>query len=183
MAQLSTNTIFYDQIIKKIQDFINKYKNNKNASYSEIAEEYILLITEVNKYATSQISNYEPIIKGEPPCSQKMNRFIKSVSDDLSIFAKQLDYQTGMIVSLFNMFNAEIEKESKFINRIKSKTNILNTYSNSPGTDLYYFGDSFDNLDFIDIGNSKNLPLISRRNGFSAIQIIFCLESKIDFCS
>lgn len=165
MAQLSTNTIFYDQIIKKIQDFIAKYKNNRNASYSEVAEAYNALVTEVNKYSTSQISTYNPVIKGEPPSSQKINTFIQSVSDDLNIIAKQLDYQTGMIVSIFNMFNAEIEKEARFTNRLKSKINILNAYSNSPGTDLYYFGDSFDNLDFIDVANSKNLPMISRRNG------------------
>lgn len=183
MAQLSTNTIFYDQVIKKIQDFISKYKNNKNASYSEIAQEYSSLITEVNKYATNQISNYEPVIKGEPPSSQKINRFIQSVSNDLNIIAKQLDYQTGMIVSLFNMFNAEIEKESRFTNRIKSKINILNAYSNSPGTDLYYFGDSFDNLDFIDIANSKSLPLISRRNGQPSVYISLYLEAKVYFYS
>lgn len=169
MAQLSTNTIFYDQIIKKIQDFISKYKNNRSASYGEVAEQYNALITDINKYANTQISKYEPVIKGEPPSSTKINRFIQSVSDDLNIIAKQLDYQTGMIVSLFNMFNAEIEKESRFTNRIKSKINILNAYSNSPGTDLYYFGDSFDNLDFIDIANSKSLPLVRRRNGQLAI--------------
>lgn len=169
MAQLSTSTTYYDQIIKKIQAFITKYQNNKTASYSEIATEYNTLITEINKYAGAQISKYEPVVKGEPPSSRKMNNFIQSVSDDLNIIAKQTDYQTGMFVSTFNLFNAEVEKETRFTNRIKSKINILNTYTNSPGTDLFYFGDSFDNLDFVDLANSKNLPLINRRIGESSI--------------
>jgi len=169
MAQLSTSTIYYDQIIKKIQAFIAKYQNNKTASYSEIATEYNTLITEINKYAGTQISKYEPVVKGEPPSSKKMNNFIQSVSDDLNIIAKQLDYQTGMFVSTFNLFNAEVEKETRFTNRIKSKINILNTYTNSPGEDLFYFGDSFDNLDFVDLANSRNLPLINRRIGKSSI--------------
>jgi superfamily I DNA/RNA helicase len=195
MAQLSTNTIFYDQIITKIQDFINKYKNNRNASFTEIATEYNLLITEVNKYANDPIAKYEPIIKGEPPSSQRMNKFIQSISDDLNIVAKQLDYQTGTIVSVFNMFNAEIEKENRFTNRLKSKINILNAYSSSPGTDLYYFGDSFDNLDFIDVPNSQAqalnpisppqtpysgaLPLIRKWNGFSSVSRFDYLAAKI----
>jgi len=169
MAQLSTNTVFYDQIIKKIQEFISKYKNNKTASYSEIAEAYSLLVSEINKYSLTQISRYNPIIKGEPPSSEKINKFIQSVSDDLNIIAKQLDYQTGMIVSIFNMFNSEIEKELRFTNRLKSKVNILNAYSNSPGTDLFYFADSFDNLDFIDTAASENLPLIANRISFSPV--------------
>jgi len=169
MAQLSTNTIYYDQIIKKIQEFISKYRNNKTASYTEISEEYNSLITEINKFVLKQSSKYEPIIKGEPPSSEKMNRFINSVSSDLNIIAKQLDYQTAMVVSLFNMFNSEIEKESRFINRFKSKVKILNAYTNSPGDDLFYFADSFDNLDFIDIGNSRTLPLISRRSCLPAV--------------
>jgi len=87
MAQLSTSTTYYDQIIKKIQAFIAKYQNNKTASYSEIATEYNTLITEINKYAGTQISKYEPVVKGEPPSSRKMNNFIQSVSDDLNIIA------------------------------------------------------------------------------------------------
>lgn len=165
MAQLSTNTIYYDQIIKKIQIFIAKYKNNKNASYPEIAQEYNTLVLEINKYAGAQISKYEPVIKGEPPSSKKMNKFIQSISDDLNIIAKQLDYQSGMFVSMFNMFNAEVEKEIKFTNRIKSKINILDTYTNSPGADLFYFGDSFENLDFVDLAASRKLPFIDRRGG------------------
>jgi len=169
MAQLSTGTIYYDQIIIKIQGFIAKYQNNKSASYSEIAKEYNTLVTEINKYAGTQISKYQPVVKGEPPSSKKINKFIQSVSDDLNIIAKQLDYQTAMFVSTFNLFNAEVEKEARFINRIKSKTSILNTYTKSPGTDLFYLGDSFDNLDFIDLAASKNLPLISRRISSASI--------------
>jgi len=158
MAQLSSNTIFYDQIIKKIQDFILKYKNNNISSYQQMAKEYSQIITEVNKYPISQISKFDPVIKGEPPSSAKMNKFVNSINDDLSIFGKQLEYQTAMVVSIYNMFTSEIEKESTFLDRIKSKAKILNTYSQSPADELFYYGDTFDNMDKIDIPNSRNLP-------------------------
>jgi hypothetical protein len=162
MTQLSSNTIFYDKIIKQIEDFLRKYLNNKISSDQEIAEEYAKIVTEVNKYPIFQISKFEPVINGEPPSSAKMNTFISSASDDISIISKQLEYQTAMIVSLYNMFIAEVEKEFNFIDRIKSKVKILNTYSLSPSDSLFYYGDSFDTIDNVDIPNSLVPPKIEK---------------------
>lgn len=172
MAQLSVNTVFYDQLIKRIQTFIKNYSNNNISSYEEMAKEYHALITEVNKYSTDPISKYEQVIKGEPPSSEKFNKFISSVADDLNIIAKQLDYQSAQLVSLYNLFNSEIEKEYQFANRIKSKIRILQAYSQAPSEDLYYFGDSFENMDFIDINKiPRNLiPLI--KNGNATLPIV-----------
>jgi hypothetical protein len=172
MAQLSVNTVFYDQLIKKIQAFIKNYSNNNISSYEEMAKDFHALITEVNKYSTDPISKYEQVIKGEPPSSEKFNRFISSVADDLNIIAKQLDYQSAQLVSLYNLFNSEVEKEYQFANRIKSKIRILQAYSGAPSEDLYYFGDSFENMDFIDVNKiSKNLtPLI--KNGNATLPIV-----------
>lgn len=172
MAQLSVNTVFYDQLIKRIQTFIKNYSNNNISSYEEMAKEYHALITEVNKYSTDPISKYEQVIKGEPPSSKKFNKFISSVADDLNIIAKQLDYQSAQLVSLYNLFNSEIEKEYQFANRIKSKIRILQAYSQAPSEDLYYFGDSFENMDFIDINKiPRNLiPLI--KNGNATLPIV-----------
>lgn len=172
MAQLSVNTVFYDQLIKRIQTFIRNYSDNNISSYEEIANEYHSLITEINKYSTDPISKYDQVIKGEPPSSEKFNRFISSVADDLNIIAKQLDYQSAQLVSLYNLFNSEIEKEYQFANRIKSKIRILQAYSEAPSEDLYYFGDSFENMDFIDINKiPRNLiPLI--KNGNATLPIV-----------
>lgn len=63
MAQLSFNTIFYDQLVKNIQTFLGKYKNNNFASYEEMAQEYNKLISDINRYSGSQISKYDPYIK------------------------------------------------------------------------------------------------------------------------
>lgn len=166
MAQLSVNTVFYDQLIKRIQSFIKKYSSNNFSSHEEIANEFHSLITEINKYSTDPIAKYEQVIKGEPPSSEKFNRFISSVADDLNIIAKQLDYQSAQLVSLYNLFNSEIEKENQFTNRIKSKIRILQAYSEAPSEDLYYFGDSFENMDFIDIDKiPRNLiPFIKGGN-------------------
>lgn len=52
MAQLSSSTIIYDQIILKISDFIKKYKENKFTNNKEFIEEYQNILN----YLTNNIS-------------------------------------------------------------------------------------------------------------------------------
>lgn len=163
MAQLSYNTVFYDQLILRIKNFIIKYNNNNFSSYQELEKEYNNIVSDINKYSGSPMAKYDPYIKGEPAISDKFNNFISAVAKDLNIIAKQLDYQSAQIVSTYNLFNTELDKENAFVKRINSKISILQMYSNSPGNDLYYLGDSFDNFDFIDITkvNKNTVPDIS----------------------
>jgi hypothetical protein len=63
MAQLSYNTVFYDQLILKISDFLSRYNSNKFSTYQEMADEYSKLITEINNYSGSQVSYFDPYIK------------------------------------------------------------------------------------------------------------------------
>lgn len=171
MAQLSTNTIFYDQLIKRIQKFLAKNATNAFASEEEAASEYHKILTDVNNYSAEPMSDYEQVIKGEPPSSSKFNRFLSNAADDLNIIAKQLDYQSAQVVSMYNLFNSEIEKETSFTNRIKSKVRILQAYSESPGNDLYYFGDSFENMDFIDINKTPANSLMLIKDGSAQLPI------------
>lgn len=56
-----------------------------------------------------------------------------------------------------------MEQEKNFLDRIKSKTKILQMYSSGPSNDLFYLGDSFDNSDYIDFSKAENkdkLPLV-----------------------
>lgn len=178
MAQLSTNTVFYDQLIKRIQKFLRDYANNFFATEKEAAAEYHKLLTDINNYSTEPISKYEQVIKGEPPSSKKFNRFIEGVADDLNIIAKQLDYQSAQVVSMYNLFNSEVEKENSFANRVKSKVRILQAYSESPGNDLYYFSDSFENMDFIDTTKTAAGSLLSIKNGAAQLPTVASRDWK-----
>ena len=106
------------------------------------------------------------ISNGEPAISEKFNDFTRDIAKDMNVVSKQLDYQSAQVASTFNLFKTEIDKESAFLQRIKSKVSILQMYSNSPGNDLYYVGDSFDNLDFIDVNKIKTnrVPIIHGGN-------------------
>ena len=68
MAQLSFNTVFYDQLVKSIQSFLSKYNKNEFSTYQEMSEQYNKLISDINKYSGLQISKYDPYIKRRAIC-------------------------------------------------------------------------------------------------------------------
>lgn len=151
MAQISSNTLAYDQIYLKIKDFYLKEINNKFISNQERAEEYRKLLNEIHDSLGGPLVKFDPFIKGEPPYSEKFNNFTSSFARDLGLVSKQLDYLNAKTINTFNLFSLEVETEKKYVERIASKAKILQMYSKAPAEDLIYIGDSFDNADQIDI--------------------------------
>lgn len=72
---------------------------------------------------------------------------------------------------MYNLFNSEIQKENQFANRVKSKVRILQAYSEAPSEDLYYFGDSFENMDFIDLDKTPRNTIALVKNGNASLPI------------
>lgn len=64
MTQLSTNTILYDQIIAKVSNFINEYRENKFPDNDSLLSEYQNLINSLNKTAGRTINRVRYIYKG-----------------------------------------------------------------------------------------------------------------------
>lgn len=163
MTQASSNTIFYEQVMHKVLDFIEKYRNKEIYSKQEIANEFNQIVSEINRSTDKPLVSIEQFIKGEPPSSAKINRFLNSMRNDIEIISRQIDYLTAKTISSFNLFSEEVENEKFHVERIISKSKILQMYSNSPSRDIVYLGDSFENMDLIDVGriSTRNLPLIS----------------------
>jgi len=163
MAQVSANTLTYDQIYLKLKNFMIKDVNNEFLTNTEKIEEYNKILKQIQDNILDQDYYYEPFIKGEPPTSSKLNKFSNNLSDNINSLAKQLDYLNAKTINGFNMFVREIENEKRYSERIASKAKILQMYSESPANDIIYNGDSFDNYDNIDIEKIKidYNPLIS----------------------
>ncbi len=163
MTQASSNTIFYEQIMHKVLDFIEKYRNKEIYSKQEIANEFNQIVSEINRSTDKPLVSIEQFIRGEPPSSAKINRFLNSMRNDIEIVSRQIDYLTAKTISSFNLFSEEVENEKFHVERIISKSKILQMYSNSPSRDIVYLGDSFENMDLIDVGriSTRNLPLIN----------------------
>lgn len=162
MTQLASTTLSYDQIYFKIRDFYVNKRNQVFKTLEDESEAYGKLLRDIFSSLGSPIAKYDPYIKGEPPRSEKINHFSRTYGDDLNIVGRQLDYIAAKTINTFNMFSLEVENEKKYLERIGSKILLLQMYSNSPSNNLYYFGDSFDNMDKIDINRIKEnfLPLV-----------------------
>lgn len=162
MAQVSSNTLAYNQIFFKIKSFVASNLQNKFESLEDKVTAYNELLQDIYNTLGQPLTKFEPLIKGEPPISEKINRYSSSFSDDLNIVAKQIDFINAKTVNIFNLFTNELESEKTYIERVASKVKILQMYSKSPANDLVYLGDSFDNMDMIDVTKIKQryMPLI-----------------------
>lgn len=153
--QLSSVTVVYDQISTAVSSFLKKYVDGNYLTKKDMLEDFNKYLRDIYDSSNSPLTKLDLFNLGEPLSSSKMNKFINSVREDINICAKQLDFLNAKTVSIFNLFTEEIEGEKKYCERILSKTKILQMYSSSSSNDMVYFGDSFENADYIDIAKMK----------------------------
>lgn len=171
MAQVSSNTLVYEQIFIKIREFLRQDFSNAFKTIEEKSTAYNKLIQDIYENLANPLTDFQPLIKGEPPVSSKMNGYAAGFADDLNIIGRQIDYLTAKTVNVFNLFQTEIENEKKYLERIGSKAKILQMYTRSPANDLVYLGDSFDNMDKVDVTRIRQryMPLIA--NGQATLPV------------
>jgi hypothetical protein len=150
MTQLSPYTIVYDQIAKAVAVLYERWNNGQYVTKQDLLKDFNDTLSQLYKNVGTVNCKVEQYIKGEPPSSKKYNSFITSLRDDINIATKQVDYLNAKVIETFNLITSELESEKKYVNRIFSKSKILQMYSQSPADDIIYIGDSFDNTDFID---------------------------------
>jgi len=171
MAQLSPDTSIFDQVSVGLTEIISKKNQGKYIFKEEIISDFNALLNKAYRTIDSSSSTVDLLSVGEPPSSEKMNRFFSDLKNNVNISSKQLDYLLAKTINIFNLFNLEIENEKKYSKRIFSKTKILQMYSQSPAEDLVYIGDTFDNQDYVDLSKmsqSQN-PLFD--SGSMSVQI------------
>lgn len=169
MAQLSTDTLAYTQIISKVQDFLIKYFKNENNETLDFDKEYKKLLLEIEKSIGIPMTKIDFFNKGEIPSSSKLNLFTKNLSTDINIIINQLDSLVANYVNSFNQISNLIESEKNFVSRIKSKINVLELYSNSSVNNIVYMSDFFDNLDFVDVSKIRTGFLPEINEGFASL--------------
>jgi hypothetical protein len=98
--------------------------------------------------------------------------FASDISVDSGIMSRQIDYILAKTVNAFNLFQSEIDKESNSLDRVNSKVKILQLYSKSNSEDLYYLGDSFENLENVDTSAKYSLPIASATEGYLTLPVI-----------
>ena len=171
MTQLSPVTLVYDQIAIAIAGILSRYNKGEYVTKQDILNDFNASLVDLYQKVNSPKSELQLFMKGEPPSSVKMNKFINTLMDDINVSAKQLDFLSAKAVSVFNLFTSEVENEKKYSERIFSKTKILQLYSSSPANDIVYNGDSFENADYINYNkvNINQNPMII--NGSATVRI------------
>ena len=169
MAQLSTDTLAYSQVISKVQDFLLKYAKNENNDPKAFDKEYKDLLSKIQTSIGSPLSELKLFNKGDIPSSEKFNNFSSNISKDVNMILNQFDSLVANYVNTFNQISNQIELEKNLISRIRSKINVLDLYSSSSATNITYFGDLFNNLDFVDVNKIKQNRMPEVSNGFACL--------------
>jgi len=171
MAQISSNVLAYQQIYERLRSFFLRDSRKEFESNQQRLEEYNAILSDLHYSISAPSAKYIPYIKGEPPSSEKINKFTQALALDIRNISSQSDFLSAKVINAFNMFALEVENEKSYLDRIGSKAKILQMYNRSESEDLVYFGDSFENMDFMDIAKIKqgNIPLV--RNGFATFPV------------
>ena len=169
MAQLSTDTLAYAQIINSVQTFVSNYVENKNVSPKDFDTAYQNLISTIRKSITGPISKLDLINTGEMPSSVKFNEFTKRITDDINMINHQFDSLAANYVSSFNNIHDEIESEKSSMQRIKSKIAALELYSGSTSNNITYLGDLLNNMDLVDVNKSTTISTCDISDGIATL--------------
>jgi hypothetical protein len=169
MAQLSTDTLAYAQVINNVQTFISNYVENKNVSPKDFDTAYQKLISTIRQSITGPISKLDLINKGEIPSSLRFNEFAKKITDDINMINHQYDSLVANYVSSFNNLHDEIESEKSSMQRIKSKIGALELYSGSTSNNITYLGDLLNNMDLVDANKSTTISLCDISDGIATL--------------
>jgi hypothetical protein len=169
MAQLSTDTLAYAQIINSVQNFISNYVENKNVSPKDFDAAYQILISKIRQSITGPISKLDLFNKGDIPSSLRFNEFTKKITDDINIINHQFDSLAANYVSSFNNLHDEIESEKSSMQRIKSKIGALELYSGSTSNNITYLGDLLNNMDLVDVDKSTTISVCDISDGIATL--------------
>lgn len=172
MTQLSPYTIVYDQIAKAVAVLYERWSKGQYITKEDLLKDFNDVLSGLYNNVGMVNAQVDQYVKGEPPSSKKYNNFITSLRDDINIATKQVDYLNAKVIEIFNLVTSELESEKNYINRIFSKSKVLQMYSQSPADDIIYVGDSFDNTDYVDTTKyvSDSIPLI--KNGQAILPIL-----------
>ena len=169
MAQLSTDTLAYAQIVNAVQNFISQYVENKNVTPKDFDIAYQNLLSMIRKSISGPMAQLDFLNKGEIPSSLRFNEFVRRITDDVNLINHQFDSLAANYVNSFNLIHDDIESEKSSMQRIRSKIGALELYSGSTSNNITYFGDQLTNMDLIDVNKSTNVSVCDVTDGIATL--------------
>lgn len=163
MTQLYPSTDYESKAVALLMEMRNLILDSQSKlTAEEIAAKFRDVQTRFSEVVGKPLTEYEPYVKGEPPRSEKVNRFIENLQKDINILEEQMNLVKANSVYVHNTMIDQIAKEknenSAAINKLKS----LQLYTSGQNNELTIFGDYFKSdiqIDY-DLIDTKSRALV-----------------------
>lgn len=148
--QAVPSTLLYAQALAMLQDLQTNYAQGQVKSVEDLSQQLRDILTRYEQNAGEPFLQFEPIVEGEPPTSDKMNRTWASAQTDVNILQQELDVLRASAVFTHNLIATEVLKADLQNHRVDNKLKTLQLYSDSVDSNIIVFGDAFGSSDFLD---------------------------------
>lgn len=150
MSELIPSVLFSSQTLKLIAELREAHKSGLVKDIDDLVKELANALTGFNQHAGEVTLEYDPVVPGEPPSSDKANLFWRDAQRDVNILQQQVDILRAAALFSHNLITTEIQQARNQNARINNKLKSLQLYSDSSDSKVLTFGDYFQSLEFVD---------------------------------
>ena len=150
MAQSAPSNLAYSQAMELIAKLRKEYAEGKIQNPEDTSEMIKDILHRFDVGAGFALAQFEPVQKGEPPRSEKMNRFWSDLQSDMNVLQDEVDVLRASAIFSHNFIKTEVLKSQQANSRLRNKIKTLQMYSQTSDSSTVKLGDSFVSDDFID---------------------------------
>lgn len=134
-----------------INGIIEAYLNGDTTLFNELLDNYLAEAYALWQNAKGSLAQPTTIKAGDLPKVEIFNNFFKYTQQDLKNLFSLLKNARTFVLDNFNMTQAEIEEIKANMKKVNSKILTYKLYADLKDDNIFYFTDSFDNKDMIDM--------------------------------
>lgn len=157
MTQLSPSNLNNNQLLNKLNKLKQAYEQGFVKTPHEVMAAFDALLTEYITNLGIPTAEWDPIVFGEPPTTEKLNRFWEAVVDDVTNAQEEVDILRSAVIFTHNMIKTELLKARNQNAQLDNRLKTLQLYSTVQDNTVSVFGDYFKSNDFTDTIKSSTI--------------------------
>lgn len=150
MPNLIPSDMLFSQVDAKLGELSAAVREGFVREPLDVISKMEELLTEYQRNAGGPLTDYELLVRSEPPSSAKTNRFWRYARYDIGVLKRQLDVLRAATILTYNITSTQVNEIKNNSARVSNKAISLQMYSQSRDAGLMLFSDSFNSPDFID---------------------------------
>ena len=150
MPNLIPSTMLYGQVYALLDEMNQAVRQGQVRDAFDVIAKTEELLTNYHQSVGGPLADYEYVVSSDPPSSEKMNRFLRTVEYDIGILKRQLDVLRAASVLTYNQTSTQVHEVKANNARISNKAKSLQMYSDSYDAGIVMFSDYFSSFDFVD---------------------------------